>query len=402
MNNPTTTIAFIGGIEVGKTSLITSLWPQLTNQMSSEYDVTETIPGRGSVSFKAIELPPILYSLPDRWLDNVNSHTIQQADIVVLLLSADSLGYKLEISFIKNSLKPFLRNDQHIVVGIVKSDLVLYVSEDNRFDLSGVSTLFQRQTSLYQQLHKNFKQIEVDSIVPCSALIDWNLESLKEKIWEGVIEKQNAVVYKEDVPTVVIAGKRGCGKSTTLNKLWNLGLPTNKAVACTKYPMVLSVTGVNKGVPYTFNVVDLPGIAESLDADVDYMPFYEKYIEKANLLICLSQADTRAYKQDEMFYKDLIKSKILTPKTSVILGINQVDLLFKSIDNLNGIDLNTISITHPLIVAKVHDYFDNVYAKIFEGTINVSKNDVCVFSAYKDWNLDNLQQMILDKVFTNL
>ena len=296
-----------------------------------------------------------------------------------------------------------LYNNQHIVVCLGKSDSLLYNEDQGYIDMNGISSLLKKQSSLYLQLEKTIHKdvFDIESIVPVSIYMDWNLSSLKEKLWEGIISKMNDLVFDSQLPTVVIAGKRGCGKSSTLNELWNLNLPTNKAVACTKYPMVIHVEGTHANKEFKFNIVDLPGIAESLDADMQYTSFYEKYIDKASLLICLSQADTRAYTQDELFYRSLMNNGILTDRTRLILGVNQIDLLFKSVENLNGIDLNSITTDHPLIQAKIEDFYGRVYSKIFNQIQCVSINDVCTFSAYKKWNLHALQNMIIERIYNN-
>ena len=112
------------------------------------------------------------------------------------------------------------------------------------------------------------------------------------------------------------------------------------------------------------------------------------------MLICLTQADTRAYLQDEVFYKSLMAQSILTKETRVILGINQIDLLFKDKEHLNGIDLNTISENHSLIKAKIEDFYGKVYSDIFKEFPNVSEKNVCAFSVLQKWNIDRLKSMI--------
>lgn len=395
-------VAVIGGIEVGKTSIIKSMWPTTSKKLHEKescyicHEISDNVPGRGIMNYTITEMPPVLFSLPKRWVnDDNNMNIIAKSDTIVFVVSADSIGYKLEMAFLNMLVGSKYYTGQNIVVCLSKSDAILYGKEE-RLGLEGVKTLFKRKDSLYQQmrLFSNDMDFNVDFVVPVSAILQWNLDMLKEKIWEGVISKINDTTFDEKEPTVVIAGKRGCGKSSTLNSLWNLDLPTNKAVACTKYPMVLHIEDEYEGKPYAFNVVDLPGIAESLDADMQYTTFYKKYIKNATLLICLSQADTRAYLQDEVFYKSLMDQGILTKETKIVLGINQIDLLFKDKEHLNGIELNTISEKNPLIRAKIEDYYGRIYSGIFKDFSNVTEQNVCAFSVLQDWNMNRLKSMI--------
>lgn len=402
------TISVVGGIEQGKSSIIKALWNdplciEGTNN-TNVFSVNDDIPGRGIMHFNVKELPSVVYSLQKEWFKNEeNLNEMASSDVILFVVPASSFGYKQEITFIRDFINSDSYNNQHIVICLSKADYLLMDDECKNIEINSITRLMQINATLFEAFERMLEKetFSCDSIIPVSIPLQWNFDVLKEKLWEGVIERINETTFNPNAQTIVIAGKRGCGKSTTLNEIWGLDLPTNKAVACTKYPMVLRVPLEISGNKTYVNLVDLPGIAESLDADMQYTSFYEKYIDKASVLICLSQADTRAYKQDELFYKSLMNNNILTDKTLLILGVNQVDLLFKSKENPDGIDLNTTTVNDPLIQGKIDDYYGNVYSKIFENMPNVSRNDVCVYSALLRWNLENLKEMIQNKLKFN-
>lgn len=409
-NNPS--IVVIGGIEVGKSTTIQEMW-QCREIISTEngimsYSVEDDVPGRGVMAFEVHELPDIIYSKNEEWMNDFNIRkSISESDVILFIIPAFTFGYKLELSTFIDIIESDMYKKQHIVIAINKSDMKLFEKDDSGYptkvNLDGISDLISISQSIYGTIKDKVSECLFDetSVIPISSLISWNTHKLKEKLWEGVIEKNNQNLFDKNLPTVVIAGKRGCGKSTTLNELYGLNLPTNKAVACTKYPMVIHATFQSNGKTKSINIVDLPGIAESLDADMKYSNFYRTYINKASVLICLSQADTRAYKQDELFYNNLIQNGIITQSTSIILGINQIDLLFKSIDCPDGIDLNTITSHHPMIEEKIVDYYENVYKDIFKDFPDVSKDNVCVYSAIQRWNLEELKNKIESYIFNN-
>ena len=187
-------------------------------------------------------------------------------------------------------------------------------------------------------------------------------------------------------------------KRHSLNKLFSLNLPIRMATACTKHPRVIhiSTSDVN-GSRIDFNLVDLPGIAESINADMIYSNFYKKYLNKASVLLCLSQSDTRAYKQDEIFYRDLIENGFIRKSTFIILGINQIDLLFKTSENPDGVDLKGISSDSELIKEKIRDYY-NVYSTVFRDFPGIASNNVVPFSAIQGWNLSILKELIINNL----
>ena len=147
------------------------------------------------------------------------------------------------------------------------------------------------------------------------------------------------------------------------------------------------------GKKISFNLVDLPGIAESMDANSVYRKFYYNFIQKASVLVCLSQADRRAYKQDQLFYSELISNGVLNASQNIILGINQADLLFKDKEHPDGIDLHTISSDNELIQEKSLDYYRCI-SNVFDQFDNVTSDSVAIYSVLQNWNLDNLKNKI--------
>ena len=162
--------------------------------------------------------------------------------------------------------------------------------------------------------------------------------------------------------------------------------------------LACSTTSLINGIVKRLNIVDLPGIAESLEANIIYADYYNKYIKTADTIVCLSQANTRAYKQDEDFYIELIDSGIISPDSYIILGINKIDLLFKSDEHLSGIDLSTITDEDLLIKDKIDDYYNRVFSNIFRKISSVNRDSVVVYSNLQQWNMDKLAQ----KLFSTL
>lgn len=391
-------IVFIGGCGVGKTATIQKLWGK---NIKKNQLISENIKGRGVMTFNVIETDSILYSISENWLNNKDHiKHLQNANTIVLVLPSIAYGYQEELLFLESLYSAgYINSTSNIVFAVSKVDEVYKCSNkiyETIEQVLSIEKLVHKTAEVYFQ-----RDINIEDVICYSSTKGCNIELLKERIWDNVIKSTNSIVFEENLPTLVVSGKRGCGKSSTLNSLFNLDLATNMATACTKYPRVMKITHCIDGQYYSFNLVDLPGIAESLSADIDYAHCYEKYLSVATVLLCLSQADTRAYKQDEMFYKRLHDNKYLTDKTSILIGINQIDLLYKTVDTPEGIDLSTLSLDDKLLRDKINDIYDNLYKSIFKEIIIDKSFSVHPFSAFMKWNIDELKTKIINLIIKN-
>ena len=86
--------------------------------------------------------------------------------------------------------------------------------------------------------------------------------------------------------------------------------------------------------------------------------------------------DFTAYAKSNEERYELIAKDILRKNQKIVLGINQADLLFKDNEHLDGVDLTTIEDTDPILVGKVEDLYENVFADIFNDFENVIKTTV--------------------------
>lgn len=374
-------IIVISGVKEGKRTLCRSIW----HSSSKDFKVNDVIPGRGVFKYSVEILPSVIYSLKEDWMnEKSNLEQVKTADTIIYMVSAISFGYSDEVDFL--SLLRKKNKTARIILVVNKLDVCVSSEEKKQGKIEAILKL---QTTI----RKAFSSMDPDDIVMVSATKIWNISSLKECIWDNIIDKTNDEIFDKTLPTIVISGKRGCGKSSTLNQLFGLDLEINKAVACTKYPRVMRVTYEYNGRDYSANVVDLPGIAESIEADNSYAKFYEKYIQVATILLCLSQADTRAYLQDEVFYKKMIGNRKLNKNVSIIMGVNQMDLLFKTIDNPDGINLTEMESDSEIYRTKISDFYSN-YSRFFKKITDIKEENVIGFSAIQSWHIDLLKERI--------
>lgn len=406
-------IVIIGGREVGKTSAIQMTWAdEIVDYYKTEqgvyiYEVNEMIPGRETVDYEIVEIPHIRYTYDNPDSPNeVHTQYLSNADVIVILCPINDMAINSHATYLYKLLGNIkLKSNVLILIGLSKSDVVITpkaalnyeINKDEAIELNSVSSIIIKtlQTHTVFSDFKDYdKTFSAESIIPFSCALQWNLEILKHHVWNGVVLGMNDAIFDETLPTIVLAGKTGCGKTSTINELWEKSLAVDRAVSCTKFPAVMHIEDFANGKHVSFNLVDLPGIAESVEANAIYRNFYYKYIKKANLLLCLTQADRRAYKQDELFYQELISNGILTNQQNIILGINQADLLFKTEDTPSGVDMNTITNDNIILQEKINDLYNGIFKDVFKNFDNVSIDSVAVFSVLHKWNLRELKNKI--------
>lgn len=200
--------------------------------------------------------------------------------------------------------------------------------------------------------------------------------------------KLSSVFKKRDLYTIVFIGKTGVGKSSTLNILFDLNFKTDPAIACTMKPQYASI----KYEQHKYKLVDLPGISESVAADKKYFKFYRKWIRKADVLVLVTQADTRAYKQDELF---LNKTKMLFRKNlKLIVGLNKVDHFeSKAPTSITEKFNSTAFLSYQ--GEKVEDVYE-IFSKVVNNKIAFQKDDVVPYSVTERYRLDVLKKKILN------
>ncbi len=203
---------------------------------------------------------------------------------------------------------------------------------------------------------------------------------------------------KKDKLTVVFFGKTGVGKSSTLNALFGLNWATDNAVACTKKPQFFDLNTSNYAeFPYQqIRVVDLPGIGESLTGDKKYMAYYKKWIPQADSLVWVTQADTRAYKRDEIFLKKL--KPLFKPSLFLIVALNKIDYLGvyegeKPFDIERGEPSNN---QLKLIPEKIDDVY-GIFQNAIDGKVIFGKNQIIPYTSVYGWGLEKIKLTIFSR-----
>ncbi|GAK50612.1 hypothetical protein U14_01845 [Candidatus Moduliflexus flocculans] len=195
--------------------------------------------------------------------------------------------------------------------------------------------------------------------------------------------------------TITVFGKTGTGKSTTLNALFGLSCKTDPSVACTIEPQIAHF---EKGhhIEKPIRVVDMPGIGESIDADMQYLPYYEKWIPETHSLVWVTQADTRAYKRDEIFLNHLLP--LLHPSLFFTVALNRIDHLGVD-EGEKSFDITTKQPSQAqlqILPEKIDDVY-RLFKGVLKTTVLFEKHQIVPYSAVHRWGLDTLKTTIFTR-----
>ena len=196
--------------------------------------------------------------------------------------------------------------------------------------------------------------------------------------------------------TVSVFGKRGVGKSSTLNTLFELGLDTDPAQACTKDIFSKKINRPEKFQNKVIEVIDLPGIGEGFETDAIYMPLYEKIIPKTDTLLWITQANVRAYKHDQIMFRNI--SHMIKSNVNFVFGVNKSDILISSHFKLDTVELEDLMrlSDHEIFKEKIDDIM-SVFSPGFNKVFPFSSKNICFYSSHFNWNTENLLNKILNQ-----
>lgn len=155
-------------------------------------------------------------------------------------------------------------------------------------------------------------------------------DSFEEKGFRISDEQKAAMIERFDnirdyEPRIGIFGKTGVGKSSLCNALFGEKIcEISDVEACTRSPQNVMMQLSGKGKNMT--LIDVPGVGESRDRDIEYGKLYAKLLPELDIVLWLLKGDDRAFSSDEQFFKSMVKPHLEQGKP-VFFILNQVDMI---------------------------------------------------------------------------
>jgi predicted GTPase len=133
-----------------------------------------------------------------------------------------------------------------------------------------------------------------------------------------------------------------------------------------------------------FRIVDMPGIAAGSESNQRYGRYYRHWLSRADTVVWITQANVRAYKQDQIFFRDY--SKYVRSGTRLVLALSKADT---QVDDLSAADLNS-----DVLIRKAADATAEIIPYSWAKPDDVT---VVPYSIAQEWNLERLRAAALDR-----
>jgi small GTP-binding protein len=145
---------------------------------------------------------------------------------------------------------------------------------------------------------------------------------------KGVVNELKRRIQDEPPPRIAIVGEAGVGKSTTLNSLFNAGVPVSDTRACTKDDIELTIDlGKSPKENRRIIVYDMPGLGESIQADAENIKVYERILPQVDVFVWVLDGQNRAIRSVQERLRDDIYPRIPDSISKLVIAINKVDLI---------------------------------------------------------------------------
>lgn len=194
---------------------------------------------------------------------------------------------------------------------------------------------------------------------------------------------------------VAIIGQSGVGKSSTLNAVFGLDLPTSDIEEGTT-EIIEKIFPMRDG--FNLSIYDMPGLLQSRKKDKEYVEMYREILPKCDVIVYIIKANTRNIGDDCRILKDIVlpicnESSV---KDNLIIAVNKVDIIGESFDS-DDPDLMWDPITnvpskkmHECILKKRMDIFEKLISEnlvLLNNPAAIKPEQVVFYSAVWGYNL---------------
>ncbi len=217
-------------------------------------------------------------------------------------------------------------------------------------------------------------------------------DGLKEKII-GVIEKYKHLLPEEKKPTILVCGKMGVGKTTTINTIF--GSEVGAVGHITRGTSHDEVYEWESNTDENINIIDLPGLGDSPKHDREFKEMYARRIKEADAFLVLVAPPRPAEAGTLKTIKLLLNNKV--PSKCIIIGYNKLGELTNHHEKKNGtlkkvqmdgligpVKITDINVIKEAKLALLKDLNDEI------PKANFKESQIIEFDSYSGWNMHEL------------
>lgn len=130
---------------------------------------------------------------------------------------------------------------------------------------------------------------------------------------------------------VAVIGQSGVGKSSTLNAVFGLNLPTSDIEEGTT-EIIEKVFPMRDG--FNLSIYDMPGLLQSRKRDEVYEEMYKEILPQCDVIVYIIKANTRNIGDDCRILKEVVLPicNANSIKDNLIIAVNKVDTIGQTID----------------------------------------------------------------------
>lgn len=207
-------------------------------------------------------------------------------------------------------------------------------------------------------------------------------------------------------PQIAIIGKAGVGKSTTINKLFdvddfvvdviNLDNPEgDNRLNKTSDIDTGSFFAIRKRFTLKsgsrLDIIDMPGLGDDIEKDIEHEKVYKAILPECDVVLYVLDSVDRSYSEDEHILKDIVMPSCPDMGKKLVIAMNKVDVIGKKEHLQWDIRINRPSRRQEeLILTKQKDLQNR-----FSILTGIEKEKILCYSALKLYNLLYLMNEII-------
>ncbi len=196
-----------------------------------------------------------------------------------------------------------------------------------------------------------------------------------------------------------VAGNRGFGKTSTVNALFNVDMPTSASKPTTtdihevtlqiedakplsNYPTE-GIEDVKFNQYITLQIYDLPGLGDGIAKNKEkYFSWYELMFKNIDAILWVLRADVSAFQQDIDYISQLMV-RVPDIASRIIIGLNRADAIEPNNWNFR-INQPSLQQQQELIIVREQAL------KLVHDQCGITSNIVTYYSAKQSWRLETL------------